>query len=196
MSVFRPLYNWALRQARKPYANALLFLVALTEPCLSPIPPDILLIPMALAHREKAFRFAATCLLGVMLGSIVGYLIGDIAMDTLGQWIVKTYNLQSAFSEFHSLFDKWGVLILVAKGLVPFTPIPLIFLMVASGAAKCNPLIFALAVGASQGARLFAEAWLIHRYGEPVRNFIERYLTWIGVGILLVVALFFILVGK
>ena len=190
MSVFRPIYDWALKQAKKPYADALLFLVALTEPCISPMPPDILMIPMAIAHREKAFRFALICLVGLVLGSIAGYGIGALAMKTVGLWIVNTYHLENAFVTFHEVFDKWGMLILVGKGFVPFIPIPLIFLMVASGAAHFNPIVFGLCFALSQGARLFLEAWLIRRYGEPVQNFIERRLTWIGMAIVAVVAVF------
>jgi len=190
MSIFRPVYDWASRQAKKPHATGMLFLLAVTEPCLSPIPPDVLMIPMAIAHREKAFTFAITCILGVLIGSVFGYAIGALAMDTAGQWLVQTYHLDSELQSFELLFKKWGVLILVGKGFVPFIPIPLIALMVASGAASLNPFVFIITVGASQAARLFLEAWLIHHYGEPVRLFIEKYMTWIGVAACAVVGAF------
>ena len=186
-SILAPLYKKALVHAKKPYAVALLFLLAITEPCVSPIPPDILLIPMAIAHREKAFRFAIICVIGLLLGSILGYGIGALAMDTIGQWLVTTYHLQEEFAKFQMVFDRWGVLILIAKGFMPLIPIPLIVLMVASGAAHLNPLLFFVTVGVSQAARLFLEAWLIHKYGEPVHAFIERYLTWIGAVVVAVI---------
>jgi len=197
MSIFRPLYDLALRHATKPYAQGLLFLIAVTEPCLSPIPPDVLMIPMALAHRERAMRFAMIAVIGLVLGSVAGYGIGAVGMYTIGQWLVSTYDLQDEFAAFSDIFKRWGYLILIAKGFVPLIPVPLIVLMVASGAAHLNFPLFLLTVGASQAVRLLLEAWLIHCYGEPVRNFIERYLTWIGFGVVACVGAFAALfVGK
>jgi hypothetical protein len=196
MSVFRPLYNWAMKQAQKPYAFGLLFLVAITEPCISPIPPDVLLIPMSIAHRDRAFKFAAASVLGLFLGSIAGYLIGVFGMDTIGKWLIHTYHLQDGVEKFQDIFDKWGLAAVVAKGLVPLVPIPLILLVVGSGAAGIHPLTFSIAIILSQGARLFLEAYLIRRYGAPVQQFIERYLTWIGVAILVLVGAVVYLVAK
>ncbi len=187
MSMFRPLYDWGLKQAEKPYALGLLFLVALTEPCVSPIPPDVLLIPMTIGHREKAYRFALASVIGLFLGGAAGYLIGAFAMDTVGQWLINTYHLQEGFDAFNRTFDKWGLWMVIGKGLVPFVPVPLVFLVVGSGGAHINPLFFGLSIVLSQGARLFFEAWLVRRYGAPVRQFIERYLTWIGLAVLAVV---------
>ena len=190
MSIFRPIYTWALGQARKPYADGLLFLLALTEPCVSPIPPDVLMVPMAIAHPARAYRFAGICLIGLLIGCVFGYGIGALAMDSAGQWLITTYHLENELVTFNETFARWGVLILVAKGLVPIVPVPLIVLMVASGAAKMNPLLFGLSFGLSQATRLFLEAWLVRRYGDPVRNFIERYLTWIGVTLVSLVGAF------
>jgi membrane protein YqaA with SNARE-associated domain len=196
MSVFRPLYDWSLRQAKKPYAEGLLFLLAATEPCLSPVPPDVLLLPMAIAHREKAFRLAIICLCGVIIGSLVGYGIGAVGMATIGHWVVDTYHLQTSFKHFHDLFDRWGLLIVVAKGLLPIIPIPLTFLVIASGMAHLNLAGVLISMAASQGSRFFFEAWLIHRFGEPVRKFIERYLTWVGLTIVAVITMFFLVATR
>jgi membrane protein YqaA with SNARE-associated domain len=181
MSVFRPLYDWALRQAEKPYAKLMLFCVALIEPCLIPIPPDTLLIPMVIARRDKAFQFAAICTLGSVIGGVIGYGVGALAMATVGQWIISTYHLQSAFQMFSDGFHKWGMWIILAKG---FTPIPFILVSVASGLTKLNLGIFVFSATLTRGGRFFLEAYLIRKFGQPVQDFIERYLTWIGLGVL------------
>jgi membrane protein YqaA with SNARE-associated domain len=181
MSVFRPLYDWALRQAEKPYAKPLLFFVALIEPCLIPIPPDALLIPMILAKREKAYQYALICTVGSVLGGLIGYGIGALGMATVGQWIVDTYHLESAFETFRHGFRKWGMWIILAKGL---TPIPFILVSVASGLTHLNIGIFIFSATLTRGGRFFLEAFLIRKFGQPVQNFIEKYLTWISLGVL------------
>ena len=181
MSAFRPLYDWALRQAEKPYAKVMLFFIALIEPCLVPIPPDTLLIPMMLARRDRAYQFALICSIGSVLGGVIGYGIGALAMATVGQWIVDTYHLQSALEMFRVGFRKWGMWIILAKGL---TPIPFILVSVASGVAKFPLAVFIFSASLTRGGRFFLEALLIRKFGQPVQDFIERYLTWIGLGVL------------
>ncbi|MDX2028194.1 MAG: VTT domain-containing protein [Alphaproteobacteria bacterium] len=186
MSVMRPLYNWAVAQAEKPYARWMLFFMALLEACLVPLPPDILLLPMMIAQRKRAFHLAFICTVGSVLGGLVGYGIGALAMATLGEWIVNTYNLQSAFQLFQENFQKWGVWIILAKGL---TPIPYILVTIASGVAHLNLAMFLMSVIIIRSGRFFLEAWLVYRFGESIREFIERYLTWISLAVLAAIAL-------
>ncbi len=187
----RALYDWVLRQAERPYAVWLLFFLALIEPCLFPLPPDTLLIPMAIARREKAFRFAAITTLGSVLGGLIGYGIGALAMATIGQWIVDTYHLQAGFERFHHGFNKWGMWIILAKGL---TPIPFMLVAVASGVAHLNIGVFVFSATLTRGARFFLEAVLIRAFGAPIKKFIEDYLTWIALAVLAALALGFWLV--
>ena len=184
MSVFRPMYDWALDQAKKPYAKLMLFLVAMIEPCLIPIPPDTLLIPMILARREKAYPFALICTVGSVIGGVLGYGVGALAMATVGKWIVDTYHLEAAFQMFSDGFHKWGMWIILAKG---FTPIPFILVSVASGMTHLNLAVFILSASATRGGRFFLEAFLIRKFGQPVQDFIERYLTLIGCCVLAVI---------
>ena len=184
MSVFRPLYDWALLQARKPYAKLLLFFVALIEPCLIPIPPDTLLIPMIIARRDKAYQFALICTIGSIVGGVIGYGVGALAMATVGKWIVETYHLQSAFEIFRAGFHKWGMWIILAKG---FTPIPFIIVSIMSGLTHLNLGIFIFSASLTRGGRFFLEAFLIRKFGEPVQSFIEKYLTWIALGVLAII---------
>jgi len=179
--MIRSLYDWVLRQAEKPYAEGILFLMAMAEASVFPLPPDILLLPMAIARRDKAWRLAAVCTAGSVLGGLIGYSIGALAMATLGQWVVSTYHLQNAFQTFHDQFNKWGVWIILAKGL---TPIPFKLVTIASGVAGLNLGAFVVAAALTRGARFFLIAALVRKYGEPMRVFIEKYLTWIALGVL------------
>lgn len=194
MSALRPLYDWTLRQAEKPYAAWILFTVALAEASVFPLPPDVLLLPMALAQRDKSYRFAMICTAGSVLGGFIGYGIGAFAMATLGQWIVTTYHLETAFQHFHDEFNKWGVYVILAKGL---TPIPFKLVTIASGVAGLNLVAFGLASFLTRGVRFFLVAFLVRRFGFPIRVFIERYMTWVALGFLVAIILgFWLVLGR
>ncbi|MDE1900392.1 MAG: DedA family protein [Alphaproteobacteria bacterium] len=182
--MIKSLYDWVLRQAEKPHAAWILFFVALAEASVFPLPPDILLLPMAAARPDRAWRLAAICTLGSVVGGLIGYGIGMAAMATLGQWIVDTYHLQNAFAAFHDGFAKWGVWIIVAKGL---TPIPFKLVTIASGVAGLNLAVFVAACAATRGARFFIVAGLMRRFGTPIRGFIEKHLGWVAIAVLLAV---------
>ena len=188
MSPFRSLYDWTHRQAEGPYAALVLFAVAFAESSFFPIPPDVLLLPLALADRERAYRFALICTVGSVLGALLGYAIGSLLYESVGQWIIHTYHMQDAFQRFHDQFNKWGVWIILGKGL---TPIPFKLVTIASGVARLPLVPFVLACIATRGVRFFVVAWLLRRFGEPIRAFVEKYLTWVALGLLLVIVLGF-----
>ena len=177
----RALYDWVLKQAEKPYAAWILFAMAFAEASFFPLPPDILLLPMALAQREKAYRLALICTAGSVAGGLLGYGIGAVAMATIGEWIVHTYHLEAAFQRFHDQFNEWGVVVILAKGL---TPIPFKLVTIASGVAGLNIGLFIASCAVTRGARFFLVSFLIRKFGEPIRTFIERYLTWVALGVL------------
>jgi len=191
MKPLRRLYDWALTQAENPYAVWLLFALAFIEPWLLPLPPDMLLIPMSIAQRKHAFRLAAFATSGSVLGGIVGYGVGALAMHTIGHWIIDTYHLEAAFERFHHGFNRYGMWIILAKGL---TPIPFILVTIASGVAHLNLLVFIISAAITRGTRFFLEAVLIYHFGEPIRFFIEAYLTWVALGVLALILLGFWLV--
>lgn len=193
MSVFRSLYDWTHRQAENPYAAWILFAVAFAESSFFPIPPDVLLLPLALADREKAWRFALICTVGSVTGALLGYAIGAGLYESVGQWIINTYHLQAAFQRFHDQFNEWGVWIILGKGL---TPIPFKLVTIASGVAGLPLVPFVLASIVTRGARFYLVAWLLRRFGEPIRKFVEKYLTWVSLAILAVIVLGFWLVLK
>ena len=193
MSPIRSLYDWTLRQAEGPFAVAVLFIVAFAESSFFPLPPDFFLLPMALAKREKAYRYALVCTVGSVLGGLLGYAIGAVFYATVGQWIINTYHLQEAFQHFHDQFNEWGVWIILAKGL---TPIPFKLVTIASGVAQLNLLYFVLAATATRAVRFYFVAFLVRRYGAPIKNFIEKYLTWVALGVLAVIVFgFWVVLG-
>jgi len=191
MSPIRSLYDWTLRQAEGPYATYVLFAIAFAESSFFPIPPDVILLPMALAAREKAWRYALICTVGSVIGGLVGYAIGALLYESVGQWIINTYHLQAGFDRFHEEFNKWGVYIILAKGL---TPIPFKLVTIASGVAALPLLPFFLACIATRAARFYLVAGLVRKFGAPIRTFVEKYLNWVALGVLVAIVFGFWLV--
>lgn len=184
MPSFRKIYHWALQQAEKPYAAWLLFTLAFVEPWLFPLPPDTFLIPMCLARRVHAYKLAIFATAGSVLGALVGYGVGALAMATVGKWVMTTYGLEGAFNHFHHAFNRYGMWIILAKGL---TPIPFILVTIASGVAHLNLAVFIISCTITRGARFFLEATLLHHYGDPIRVHLERHLNWIALAVLVAV---------
>ncbi|MDD3182609.1 MAG: DedA family protein [Alphaproteobacteria bacterium] len=191
MSPIRSMYDWTLRQAEGPYAAFVLFAVAFAESSFFPIPPDVLLLPMALARRDRAWRYASICTVGSILGGLLGYAIGAWLYESLGQWIINTYHMQDAFQRFHDEFNKWGVYVILAKGL---TPIPFKLVTIASGVAALPLIPFVLACTVTRAARFFLVAGLVRKFGEPIRTFVEKYLNWVALGVLVAIVFGFWLV--
>lgn len=191
MSLIRTAYDWSLRQSEKPSARWILFAVAFAESSVFPLPPDALLLPMCIARRNDALRLAAICTLGSVLGGLLGYAIGALLFETVGQWVVTTYHLQAGFEKFQQGFNEWGVWIILAKGL---TPIPYKLVTIASGVAHFPLLQFFLASIATRGLRFFVVAALIKKYGAPIQVFVEKYLTWVALSLLAMIAFGFWLV--
>lgn len=191
MQIIRKIYDWTLRQARTPYAEWTLFGVSFAESSFFPLPPDVMLLPMCIADRAKALRFAAVCTIASVLGGLLGYAIGALLYETAGKWIIETYHLQSAFDKFHDGFTEWGVWIILAKGL---TPIPYKLVTIASGVAHFPLLPFVLASIVTRGARFFLVAWLVMKFGAPIQTFVEKYLNWVALGVLALIVLGFWLV--
>jgi len=180
----RKLYDWTLRQSEKPHAIWILFFLAMAEASVFPLPADLILLPMCVARRDKAWTFAGLCTAGSVIGGLIGYGIGALAMATLGQWIIDTYHMQEAFRRFHEGFAEWGVWIIIAKGL---TPIPFKLVTIASGIAGLGLVSFTLACIVTRGARYFLVAGLIYKFGEPIRLFIEKYLTAVALALLAII---------
>jgi membrane protein YqaA with SNARE-associated domain len=168
------LYARVMALAASPYATWWLALIAFAESSFFPIPPDALLVPMALARPRLAWRFAAVCTVASVAGGALGYLIGFAVFDQVAQPILKLYGYGSAYAAFQAKFQEYGLWIILIKGL---TPIPYKIVTIAAGAARFDFALFMMASVLTRGARFFLVATLLHFYGDRVRDFIERRLT-------------------
>ena len=172
--MLQSLYRRVLALAARPNAPWWLAAVAFAESSFFPIPPDVLLIPMALARPARAWRLAAICTLASVAGGALGYLIGYELFDELAAPLIRFYGYDAAFARFQATYAQWGLWVILIKGL---TPIPYKIVTIASGAARFDFLTFMAASLATRGLRFFLVAALLRRYGDPVRDFIERRLT-------------------
>lgn len=172
--MIRRLYDWVIRLAQHKNAIPAMGAVSFMESSFFPIPPDVMLVPMVLANRDKAFRIALVCTVCSVLGGVFGYAIGYFFFETLGAWVVKTYGLQAGLAAFRAGFDEYGTWIILIKGL---TPIPYKLVTIASGMAHFSLPVFIAASVVTRGARFFLVAALLRWYGPPIRDFIEARLT-------------------
>jgi membrane protein YqaA with SNARE-associated domain len=169
----RRFYDAVIRLSERPAAPLWLFGIAFAEASFFPVPPDALLIPMALAQPRKAFWFALICTCGSVLGGALGYAIGFWLFARLAQPIIHLYHYQAAFAAFQQKFAQYGVWVILIKGL---TPIPYKIVTIAAGAAAFSFPLFMGASLVTRGGRFFLLAALLRIFGEKVRGFIERRL--------------------
>jgi membrane protein YqaA with SNARE-associated domain len=172
--MLRRLYLRTLALAASPRAPWWLAAIAFVEASCFPIPPDALLIPMALARPDRAWRLALVCTLGSVAGGALGYFIGYAVFDQLARPLIELYGYGPRFAAFQALYAQYGLWIIVIKGL---TPIPYKIVTIASGAAHFDFAVFMAASLVTRGARFFLVAALLRFFGTPVRDFIERRLT-------------------
>ncbi len=172
--MLRRTYNRVIALAATRAAPWWLFGLAFAEASFFPIPPDALLVPMALARPPDAWRLALICTLGSVIGGAFGYLIGYALFDQLAQPLLHAYHYEAAFQTFKDRYAEYGLWVILIKGL---TPIPYKIVTIASGAAAFNFPLFMAASLVTRGARFFIVAGLLRKFGEPMRDFIERRLT-------------------
>ena len=177
--MLRSMYDWVIRLSEHPKSLWALSGVSFAESSFFPIPPDIMLIPMILAQRAKAWLIAGVCTIASVAGGFFGYAIGYFLFETIGQWLIDVYGLQGGFAQFQQQFNEWGLWIILVKGM---TPIPYKLVTIASGAAHFDLLTFAAASVVTRGARFYLVAVLLYFFGAPIRTFIEKHLTLVTTG--------------
>jgi len=175
--MFRALYDWTLRLAGHRHAIRWMAIISFCESSFFPIPPDVIVVPMILARREKAYWIATVCTISSVLGGMLGYAIGMFLYDSVGQWLIRFYGMGEGIEQFREQFRIWGTEIILIKGL---TPIPFKLVTIASGIAAFSFPAFVAAALVTRGARFFLIAWLLKRYGAPMQEFIERRLSLVG----------------
>ena len=192
MGKLRRLYDWVQHFAETPYGSWALFLLAFAESSFFPVPPDVLLIALAVTIPSKAFRYALICSVGSVLGGIFGYVIGYQFMEFIGFGILNFYGLTDKYESVAELYNRYNAW---AVGIAGFTPIPYKVFTISAGAFKINFGVFLLASIVSRSARFFIVAGLIYVFGAQIRAFIEKYFNILAVIFVLLLIGGFILIS-
>ncbi|MEN8722932.1 MAG: YqaA family protein [Alphaproteobacteria bacterium] len=166
--MFRRLYDKTLDLAAHRHALPILALLAFAESSFFPIPPDVMLLPMVLADRKRAFLIATVCTIGSVAGGVFGYMLGWGFWDVVGDYIASP----DKFEQFSGLYNTYGGWIVLLAG---FSPIPYKVFTIASGTVGLNIFVFILFSLIGRGGRFFLEASLLYFFGAPIKAFIERY---------------------
>jgi membrane protein YqaA with SNARE-associated domain len=174
--LLRRLYEWTMLQAAKPHALAILATISFIESSVFPIPPDVLLIPMILAQRQRAFWIAGVCTIASVAGGYFGYFIGYGLYETVGVPILNFYGYLDKFTDFQGMYNEYGAWIVFFAGLTPF---PYKVITIASGVTHLDLGVFGMASILSRGLRFFLVATLLWYFGPWIRTFIDRYFGWL-----------------
>jgi membrane protein YqaA with SNARE-associated domain len=172
-AMIRAAYDWMMGMAGHKRAPEALFAVSFIESSIFPIPPDVMLVPMVLAKRARAWFYAALCTVASVLGGMAGYAIGYFLFDAIGQPLLELYGYASKFKEFSAHYNEWGAWIVFFAGVTPF---PYKVITIASGTTGLNIIVFIVASIAARGLRFFIVSALLYWFGEPIRVFIEKRL--------------------
>lgn len=171
--MLRRLYDWTMNLAAHRHATPALAAVSFIESSVFPIPPDVVLIPMVLADRTRAFRIAFVCTIASVLGGLLGYAIGVFLFEEIGKPLLEFYGYGPKFAEFQGTYNDWGAWAVFIAGVTPF---PYKVITILSGVTALDLLVFTIASVAARGLRFFLVAALLWKFGEPIRDFIEKYL--------------------
>jgi membrane protein YqaA with SNARE-associated domain len=178
-SMLQRLYGWTLALAARRTAEAWLAVIAFVESSVFLVPADVLFLPMALARPARAYRFALIATVASTLGGIAGYLLGLLAYQAIAEPVLQFYGKLDDFERLRQCTGEDTLMVLlVTSGLSHLPPIKVVTIL--AGAAQISFLFFVLACVIARGARFFALAWALRRFGEPIRHFIERRLGLIA----------------
>lgn len=189
--MMKKTYDWMMRLAASEKAPSALFWVSFVESSFFPIPPDVMLVPMVLARREKAWWYAFIATVGSVIGGVLGYAIGYFFYETLGEPILRFYGKADKFDDFRKLFNDYGIWIIIIKGM---TPIPYKLITIAAGLSHMALLPFIGASIIARAMRFVLVAGLLYFFGPPIRDFIERRLTLVTTVSVIVIVAGFIMV--
>jgi membrane protein YqaA with SNARE-associated domain len=172
--MMRRMYDWMMGMAGSPRAPWALGVVSFIERSFFPIPPDVMLIPMVLRDRSKAWWYATIATVTSVAGGILGYAIGYFFFEAIGKPILNFYGREHALDSFIQFVHEYGVEAVIIKGM---TPIPFKVVTIAAGVAKMDLLAFIGASIIARAMRFYLVAALLYFFGQPIREFIEHRLT-------------------
>ena len=167
------LYTSVMDLAGRRGAMRWLAGISFIESSIFPIPPDVMLIPMILADRRRAFVIAGVCTIASVLGGLAGYALGALLWEAVGAPLVNFYGYEYKMARFAEAYNEWGAWLVFTFGITPF---PYKVITIASGFTELNLLTFTIASLLARGLRFYAVAGLLYWFGEPIRGFIERNL--------------------
>jgi membrane protein YqaA with SNARE-associated domain len=188
--MFLRLYDWVIALSAHRRAPAFLAVLSFTESSFFPIPPDVMLIPMCLAKRMKAWQYAALCTLFSVLGGMAGYLIGKLAFGWIEPWLMSSHYAGTFTSAVES-FETWGFWYILLAG---FTPIPYKIFTISAGVVGMPFLAFIGGSVVGRGGRFFLVAALIRLGGEKLATRMRKYIDWIGWIVILLALIVFAIV--
>lgn len=191
--MLRRLYDWTVALAEKPYAIWALAVVSFLESSIFPVPPDALLAPMALARPQQAFRYALVCTLASVAGGVAGYAIGSYLYESVGMFLLSLYGYGGKIEQVKALYAEYGAWFILIKG---FTPIPFKLVTIVSGFMDYPLAQFIGLAAVTRGARFFLLAFVFNRYGQSLRQFIERHLSLVVMGSVALIVLGFFIISR
>jgi membrane protein YqaA with SNARE-associated domain len=183
MKLFAPLYDLVIKWSRHRYAERYLAILSFAESSFFPIPVDVMLAPMCLAERKKAWRYATIATVFSVFGGLAGYAIGVVGFDLIEPWLRESH-YWSAYESSTDWFDRYGLWVIFIAG---FSPIPYKVFTIAAGVAALNPLLFFIASVVGRGARFFLVASLIVWGGDRLEDTLQKHVERIGWAVVIVI---------
>ncbi len=178
----RKIYDYTLNLASKENALTWLFIISFIESSFFPIPPDIMIIPMVLACPKHAYKIAGVGTIASVLGGYFGYGIGAFGYEVIAKPLLEFYGYMEQFTKFENYYHNYGAWIVFGAGITPF---PYKIITIASGVVHLDLIVFTIASIIARGMRFYLIAWLLKRYGEPMKTFIEKNLNLLSIIFLL-----------
>lgn len=177
MRIFTPLYEWVLRGSAHRHAPRYLAALSFAESSFFPVPPDVMLAPMVLAHRERVWRYALLTTLTSVAGGVAGYLIGMFLYAELAQPLIEFYQAQDKFGRLQGWFDDYGFWVIFLAG---FSPIPYKLFTISAGVVSLAPIPFLVASLVGRGLRFFLVAGLVYWGGERIDRVLKTRVEQVG----------------
>ena len=173
---------------RSPHAERSLIAISFAESSFFPLPPDLMLGPMAAAEPSKWARYALVCTIASVVGGMFGYAIGYFLFESVGKWIISLFGYAGKEAALREFYAQWGAWFIFLKGL---TPIPFKLVTIVSGAMKFSLPIFIVAAIITRGLRFFAVAFLFQRFGPQIAPVMEKRMgvVLLGTAVFIVAAL-------
>jgi len=174
----RKIYDYTLDLAGRKNALAWLFAISFIESSFFPIPPDIMIIPMVLATPKQAYKIAGVALIASILGGYLGYAIGVFGFEMIAKPLLTFYGYMDGFTKFENYYHEYGAWIVFGAGITPF---PYKIITIASGVVRLDLVVFTIASILARGFRFYIIAWLLKRFGAPMKTFIEKNLNFLSI---------------